>query len=399
MHVVQLMASPFVGGPEKQMLGVAEALRAGVRTTFISFYEGGRARALLDEAAARDFGTHALEHNFPYVQASVSEVKHRLTEIGADVVCCSGYKPDLVGVLAGRALSLPVVAVTHGWTACTWKVRLYEGLDRVLLRWMDRIVCVSPDQADIVRRQGIPAERVRVIVNGIVPATRNAGDSVREELLQRFDGPPSVIVAAAGRLSREKNYHLLVDAAAICMRHDPHMKFVLFGDGLQRGDLEHHIALRGMQGSFVLAGFDPAWERFLPSVDIFAMSSVTEGLPVVLLEACAQGVPVVATAVGGIPYLIKHGENGFLARSDDAADLAHWVVTLSRSAKSRHRLGSRARHAVIERFSVDRQARDYAKVFGEAIEGKRRRASHPERLPRMVNAVTGHLRAYRHSRA
>ena len=80
-----------------------------------------------------------------------------------DVVCCHGYKADIVGLLAARRTGVPVIAMSHGWTAETWKVRAYEALDRACLRRMDRVVCVSAGQAEKVRRAGVRADRVTVI--------------------------------------------------------------------------------------------------------------------------------------------------------------------------------------------------------------------------------------------
>ena len=83
------------------------------------------------------------------------------------MLCCSGYKPDLIGWLAARRAGVPVVAIAHGWTAATCKVRFYEALDRWVMRRMDAVVCVSEAQGVKVRRAGVPPERAPVIRNAI----------------------------------------------------------------------------------------------------------------------------------------------------------------------------------------------------------------------------------------
>src|SRR5580765_5275819 len=143
MHIVQLMASPFIGGPERQMLGLAEALPREYRTTFLSFSERGLCRPFLDEARRCGFDALELKFNFPDVRRAASEVAGHLRRLRADIVCCSGYKPDIIGLLAGRQTGVPVVSVSHGWTAATMKVRFNETIDRLALRWMDAVVCVS----------------------------------------------------------------------------------------------------------------------------------------------------------------------------------------------------------------------------------------------------------------
>src|SRR5262245_55041923 len=97
MHIVHLMASPFYGGPERQMLGFARYLPAGVQSTYLSFAERGLARPFLDEVRHHGFDGKMLATNTPHVLACIREVAGELRRLRPDVLCCSGYKPDLVG--------------------------------------------------------------------------------------------------------------------------------------------------------------------------------------------------------------------------------------------------------------------------------------------------------------
>jgi glycosyltransferase involved in cell wall biosynthesis len=290
------------------------------------------------------------------------------------VLCCNGYKPNLVGLLAARRAGVPVVAVSHGWTAATWKVRLNEALDRLVLRWVDRVVCVSEGQAVKVRRAGVPAGRVAVIRNAIGPDAFVAPKpSARERLHAFFPRPPRRVVAAAGRLSPEKGFGVLVEAAAAVTRADPDVGFVLFGDGPLREALARQAADRGLADRFVLAGFRTDLGRFLPHCDVVALPSYTEGLPVVVLEAFAAGVPVVATAVGGTPEVIEEGVSGYLVPPGDPAPLARRLEELLAAGPARQAMGSRARQRVREHFTFAAQAARYAELF-EGLAVKRREA-------------------------
>src|SRR5258708_10723879 len=167
MHIVHLMASPFVGGPERQVLGLARHLPAPFRTSFLSFAERGLARPFLD--AARQQGCEAIElrHNASRIFASIAEVAGELCQRRADLLCCSGYKPDLIGWRAARRAGIPVISISHGWTAAAFRVRMYEVLDRLALRWMDAVVCVSQAQARKVRRALVPERKAVVIPDAI----------------------------------------------------------------------------------------------------------------------------------------------------------------------------------------------------------------------------------------
>src|SRR5690348_10827193 len=119
MNIVHLLASPFVGGPERQVLGLAGALPPECRTAFLSFAERGLARPFLDRARREGFEAVELRQNFPRLGRAVAEVARHLRRLDADVLCASGYKPDLVGWRAARRAGVPVVAIAHGWTGVT----------------------------------------------------------------------------------------------------------------------------------------------------------------------------------------------------------------------------------------------------------------------------------------
>jgi glycosyltransferase involved in cell wall biosynthesis len=368
MHVVQLMASPFFGGPERQMLGLAQALPRDYRTTFLSFSERGLCRPLLEEARRHGLEAIELKHNFPDVRRAASEVALQLRRLRADVLCCSGYKPDLVGWLAARQVAVPAVSVSHGWTGVTLKVRFYEALDRLVLRWMDAIVCVSEGQAVKVRRTGAAPARIHVICNAV--ALDRFGPPVPEfghELRGFFPAPRCAIVGAAGRLSSEKGFQQLIEAAAIVVQADPGVGFVIFGEGPLRGELTRLIAERRLCDHVVLPGFRANLERYLPHFDVVALSSHTEGLPVIVLEAFAARVPVVATAVGGVPEVIEDGSSGFLVPPGNAAALARNLIEVLRDDHRRQGMGQRGRERVENNFTFAAQSVAYQRLFQRLV--------------------------------
>ncbi len=280
----------------------------------VSLLRGARpGRPFLDAAAADGFRAVCLKENAPHFLRAAGEVADWLRRLGADVLCCSGYKPDLIGWLAARRAGVPVVAIAHGWTAATWKVRCYEALDRWVMRRMDAVVCVSEGQAVKVRRAGVPPERAPVIRNAIRAEAFGPPDPAvaRNRCMGLFAQRPGADrrrrrPAQPGKGVRSADRG--GGAARAATR--PDVGFVVFGDGPLRDDLTKRIAERGLQGRFVLAGFRPDLERVLPACDLAVSSSHTEGLPVVVLEEMAAGLPVVATAVGGTPEVVEDGVTG-----------------------------------------------------------------------------------------
>src|SRR5262245_14539104 len=352
MNVVHLTASTFPGGPERQMLGLARAIRDHAETTFLSFGESGRCRAFLSVCKQQGFDAVALEADTPRLGRAISEIADNLKRVGATVLCCHGYKADLLGRPAARRAGVPAVAVSRGWTGENLKVRLYEALDRLALRWLDRVVCVSEGQAVKVRRAGVPAERVVVIRNAIRADRFTDPDPQARDVLQSlFASPRRHLVVAAGRLSPEKGFSVLVEAARRVVASSPDAGFVLFGDGALREALGRQIAAAGLAGAFVLAGFRGDLDRLLPAADLLVLPSYTEGLPNVVLEAFAAGVPVVATAVGGTPEVVEDGHSGFLVPPGDAPRLAQRVAELLANEARRRAMGQCGRWRVLQEFT------------------------------------------------
>lgn len=367
MNVVHLTASTHFGGPERQMLGLAVALPQSVRTTFVSFAEGGRCAAFLDRVRGDGFDVLALRHDTPHLVAAVRELTAVLRETSCDVLLCHGYKADLLGRVAARRVGVPAVAVSRGWTGENRKVRAYEWLDRRHLRLMDRVVCVSDGQAAKVRRWcGVPESRLTVIRNSARLAAFESRDpGARRTLLGCFpsDSAVSRLVVAAGRLSPEKGFGVLVEAAADVLRHDPAAGVVLFGEGVLRPDLEGRVRELGIADRFVMPGFRTDLDSLLPAADVVVLPSFTEGLPNVALEAGAAGVPVVATVVGGTPEVVADGETGFLVPPGEPEVLAAKLRRVLGDAALRATLGDAAKRRMRELFTFDAQAAAYLKLF------------------------------------
>lgn len=366
MTVVHLTSSTFFGGPERQMLGLAEALPESVRTAFVSFPEGGRCAAFLDEVRARGFDATALRADFPRLPAVATELTALLRQLGCDVLLCHGYKANILGRLAARRVGVPAVAVSRGWTWEDRRVRLYEWLDRRHLRFMDHVVAVSEGQAERVRRWcGVPAGRVTVIRNSARLGAFAATEPARDRLLGFFasDNRVSRVVVAAGRLSPEKGFDVLIRSAADVLAADPGAGFVIFGEGALRAELERQVRAAALLGRIVLPGFRTDLDSLLAAADVVTLPSFTEGLPNVALEASAAGVPVVATAVGGTPEVVADGETGFLVRPGQPAELAARLTQLLRDSDLRSNLGAAGRRRMQTLFTFDAQADAYLDLF------------------------------------
>jgi glycosyltransferase involved in cell wall biosynthesis len=366
MLLVHLTSSRFLGGPERQMLELAKELGPEHPTVFLSFAEGGRCSSFLEAARQAGWDALALKNDTPNFRAAIREIADQLQRVQARTLFCHGYKADLLGRLAARRQGIPAIAVSRGWTGEDWKVRWYEALDRWALRWMDRVVCVSESQGRRVIQAGVPPERTMVIPNAIRTERFHHPDpSDRRVLLDFFGQNCSAIVGSAGRLSPEKGFSILVQAARKVIDANPSVGFILFGSGTLEEALRRQIEAAGLGERFILTPFRPDLDRFIPHFDVLAVPSFTEGLPNVVLEALAAQVPVVASTVGGIPELIEDGVSGQLVKPGDPQILADRLLDLLASEPRRRAMAQAGRTRVRDRYTFAAQRDRYLELLGE----------------------------------
>ena len=281
MRLVHLTSSTFFGGPERQMLGLARAMPDHIRTTFFSFHEGGRHAAFLNEVRSHGFPAFALTTDFPRIISAIRELVSLLRATVCDVLICHGYKAHILGRIAARCVGIPAVAVSRGWTGESQRVKIYEWLDRRHLRFMDHVVCVSDGQAAKVSRWcGVSPLRLTVIRNSArLSAFENRDPTARHRLLSFFqpDSGVSQVVLAAGRLSPEKGFGVLVEATASMCRENPRAGVVLFGEGVLRPDLERRIAGLGLTQRFLMPGFRTDLDTLIGPAEVVVLPSFTEG--------------------------------------------------------------------------------------------------------------------------
>jgi glycosyltransferase involved in cell wall biosynthesis len=276
---------------------------------------------------------------------------------------CHDAKADLYGFLL-RLLhpSLRIISTLHGWTEKTRRGRFYSRLDKAILRRFDAVVAVSEYTATIARSYGI--RRTVVVPNGIDPeawrptASRDA-----------HPNDPPFTVAFVGRISAEKGPLEFVETARAASRKEPGIRFVVLGEGPDLPAMRAAVASAGLSLNFDFRGYQPPTElkTAYRTMDVLALPSRREGLPMALLEACAMGVCVAAFSVGGIPEVIVHGQNGLLAKPGDTGDLAAQILTLRQDAPLAARLRKNARTTVENHFSVQAQVRQLETIYADTL--------------------------------
>ena len=368
LTVVHLTSSRFHGGPERQMLGLAESLSRRIQSVFILFSENGRCRAFFSQCQSKGFDAFRLRYDTPRLFAAAGELRQLLHTQRACILFSHGYKANILARMVTHRMGIPHVAVSRGWTGESARVRLYDALDKRILRYVDRVVCISRSQADQVHSMGVPTTKTRIIYNAI-QSDRFArpNPNYGKRLRRLFPFSPMFIIGSAGRLSMEKGHAVLVTAASLVQKRYSQIGFVIFGEGRLRKALQNQIDRLGMTKSVIIPGYRPDLDRYLPHLDLLVVPSFTEGLPNILLESLAAHVPVVASAVGGIPELIKDGHTGRLVPAGNAEAMAESISQMISDRTAADRMRKNGHQSIQTHFSFACQGRMYESLCDELL--------------------------------
>ena len=285
-----------------------------------------------------------------------------------DIIHAHKFGSNAWGAVLGTLARVPVIVChEHTWSYSGNRPRLL--LDRHLIgRFADAFIAVSSaDRRRMIEIERIPQKRAIFIPNGIPGPHPLLGHHLRAEL---GIGPHDVVIGALGHLRAQKDYPLLIEAAAILAPANPGLRVLIAGEGPERSELERLIAERGLTGVVILLGRRDDVGDVIASFDIAASSSDFEGSPLSLMESMAAGKPVVATAVGGVPDVVVDGVTGRLVPPGDAAALAAALGELIASEDERERMGEAGRTRQREQFdfalTVERVEQLYERLFSRA---------------------------------
>jgi glycosyltransferase involved in cell wall biosynthesis len=347
-RVVQLLArSQYTAGHEVMVAAVLDR------------DEDGNAFCLPIEAAGIEtFRWNTPPRRYDLEHAHVAALCRRRSPT---VVHTHGYRADVVAAHAARRAGVPVVSTAHGFTGGGWKNRLFQTMQCRSFRRADAVIAVSRPLARELAQRGVPGDRIHVIPNG----SRTDGARVDPaEARERLGVPPGVLhLGWVGRVSPEKGLDVLVEA----LRHldDLTLTVSVIGDGKSRPDLERRAASTLASARVRWHGSVPDAGSLFPAFDLFVLSSRTEGTPMVLFEAMAAGVPIVATGVGGVPDVVSDKE-AVLVPAEEPYALAEAIRGALGSPDAAAARARAARKRLEEQFGVGAWVEAHKEVYRSA---------------------------------
>jgi glycosyltransferase involved in cell wall biosynthesis len=363
MRVVHVVAPGVIGGLERvvQLLAQGQA-RAGFDVHVTGIVNPACPdHPLLETLAANGVTTHPIGLSGRAYRQERAATRELYRRLAPDLVHTHGYRPDVVDAAPARSEGIPTVTTVHGFTGGDWKNRLYERLQRrAYRRLFDAVVVVSRALVGRLVLDGVPASRVHVVNNAwqetAPPLDR---DTARQSLGL---GPEEFRIGWVGRLSREKGPDVLIDALRLLQ--DLPLGVSIVGDGTvsEQQSLVARAKRLGVAERITWHGLVREAARAFSAFDVYVLSSRTEGTPLVLFEAMAAGVPIVATRVGGVPDVLSVAEAALVPSANPVA-LAAAIRAVYRDPATARSRAERARARLCARFTVSPWLRRYETVY------------------------------------
>jgi len=380
-RVLHLVNGEYFGGSARVLMNYLTSDRRRSDVAVGVMFEG----ELRDRIAAAGIRNELIGMRSRADIGAARQVIHMARHFGADVIHTHQVRNTLLGRLAGMRLSVPVVTHVHSPASRESTQRLRNlttsAVDRLLARRSARFIAVSASLAADLVRIGVRRDRIRIVPNGVdvpVPMSAQERTSARASL----DGSDAeFIVGMVANFRPRKGTEVLIDAVGALVGAHPRLRLVLVGEPFKEQGRDYgailrtHAARVGLRGKVHFTGFRQDAGRLIAGLDLFVLPSLFgEGMPMVVLEAMAAGIPVVSTPVEGIAEVIRHGENGSLVPSGEVDGLARAIAELESNPALAMRLGAAGRETVIEKYTTDRMVDGIEDVYSEVASGWQRRA-------------------------
>ena len=360
--VAVFLTSFHPGGTERQMIELVERLdRSRFDVHIACFHDEGAWRERAHRTApVTAFPIHGFARPATMAKAAQFAGWCRAKRIGV-LQTCDLYANTFA--LPAAALAGVPVRIGSRRELRPDKSAAQIALQRQAYRFAHKIVANSSAAAEQLVREGVRPARIQVIANGVQADLFNA----------RSSRPVLRTVITVANLRQEKGHEVLIEAATWLRERHPQLQILLVGAGPRRAALEAMVNARGLETTVLFTGHRDDVAALLADADVFVLPSRSEAFPNAAIEAMASGLPVVASAVGGLIDLIEPERTGLLVAPGDSAALAEAIDRLISEPRRAARIGAAARHAITARYSYERMVCGFESLYMSEREARRSR--------------------------
>lgn len=369
LRVLQLRDSPWVDGPGRTILETALCIdRARVDYHVGVFVpNAGRSHPLLEALRCHGLPAREIVDDGRSVRSIATQVTAIADELDIEVLHTSELRSNLAGLMCRRDRPLRLVCTAHGWIANDLRGSLKVLLDRVLKRRFDHVILVSKAMRRRLPSWWLPDDRVSILRNAIVRTRFGSRLDFSRRRTPARAGETRLL--NVGRLSPEKGQALLLQALAQLSPAHPGLSLTLAGIGPSAARLASQARELGVSDRVRFAGYVEGMAEVYANADVVVQSSVTEGLPNVILEAGYLGLPVVATDAGGTREVIEHGVTGWLVRPGSVQALAEGLSSYLKDPARFQLMAGAAAEKVEREFTFEARTAELERIY-ERLSGR-----------------------------
>lgn len=357
------------GGPDKTILRSGRYLdRSTYRLAAAYLYPANDLgiENLRRTAHEHDMPFHAIPERGAIDRRSFRMMLDLCRRLHIDIWHSHDYKTDLLGLLLRRYHPMKLVTTVHGFTRETWRTRMYAKLNGLALLGYDRVLAVSPPLVRYCAERGVNPDQLTYLPNGIVLDEYERQQSVADARHALGISNHSPQLAVVSRFSVEKGVDRAIRLLQRLAASQPSATLHLIGDGPERERLVEIAEQLGVSERIRWWGWQTRTQPILEAMDALLLTSHTEGLPNVVLEAMALGVPVAATRVGAVPEVLDQGGCGVLL-SEDESVWCEQVQPLLGSSIMRERMVQASRSRLVARYDFEHRMKRVAAIYDDIM--------------------------------
>jgi len=368
INVLHIRDSGKVFGAERVIMSIVGAdYNLHLNFTVASFVGKGREDNQFLNELKDVCDTAMISENRLFDLKIIHQLLQLIKKRDIDVIHSHDVKSNFYGLIAAKITKTPIISTVHGWISNSYKQKIYIYIDRILKKFFNKVIIVSQSQLNILRTHGVSEKNISYVPNSVSLSdfgNKNSSGLFRKELNLT---PKNLLIGNIGRLSPEKGQCDFIEAAKIISEKYEEVRYILIGDGPDYHFLKDYTDQLKLTEKVIFAGYRKDITDVYSSLNLIVLSSYTEGMPNVILEAMAAEVPIIATRVGGVSELIENGNTGIMVDPGKPKELASAINHALSNPKLLMKLVKKAKKNIEEKFSVERNILLIHKIYIDLI--------------------------------
>lgn len=367
-RILYIITSPKLGGAQVHLLSLILHLPSYIQAQVIV----GEAGWLSDELIKHNIQIYYVDSLVRQISPlkdtrAVFELNRVINKVQPDLIHCHSSKAGFLGRLSARICGVPVIFTAHGWAftngVSLGKRMVYRMLERISALCTDSIICVSEYDKQLgSAAMSESKEKLITIHNALVDINEKC---MQQHVFLHLNNRVRLVMVA--RFDEQKDQRLLLKALSQLRKENIRFDCTFVGDGPLLGNVSGSAEAIELVDDVQFLGARLDVDLILSKQDVFVLTSNWEGFPISILEAMRQGLPVVASDVGGVSEAVIDGQTGFLVQRGDVDLLASRLRELNNNIELQKNMGTKGREIYEEKFTLDKMVSKVLTVYNDVI--------------------------------